>query len=280
MRSVLCIAVGGAFAGTVWAQSPVALPGSSAAVSATPIPASIQAAGYQPDWTLDISAGTLTLGTNLQLQAPPPPVVARVGATQREPSPAGEALRYAASAAKGELSARFVPSACTDPIQGSLHPYTVEVFYAGSRYAGCGGDPAALLQNRMWVVEDIAARGVIDRTRITLHFSGTGEISGRASCNLLEGRYQTTGNALRLTAASKPAPERPAPAKDVGTNTEPAAPTVQGVVPTRKICPPALRRQDAAFFEVLNAVTRWDFTADGALALGTTDGRRIVARRE
>jgi hypothetical protein len=41
-----------------------------------------------------------------------------------------------------------------------------------------------------------------------------------------------------------------------------------------------LRRQDAAFFEVLGAITRWDFTADGALTLGTMDGRRIVARRQ
>lgn len=269
MRSVWWLAVVGGCAGTVGAQTPVA------PLAATP--SSLKASGYQPDWTLVIGADKLTLSTNLQLQEPPPRVIATTNAPVRVPSASGDVLRYATSSAKGELQAQFASAPCTDAIQGTLHPYTVEVRYAGVRYSGCGGDPAALLQNRLWVVEDIAARGVMDRTRLTLQFSSGGEVSGRASCNLLEGNYQTTGNSLRLTAAPKvTAPKPTAPP----SATPPPAPTPEGVVPTSKICPPALRRQDAAFFEVLNAASRWDFTADGALALGTLDGRRIVARRE
>ena len=265
MRSVLWTAVGCALAGAVWAQSP----------------ASIQASGYQPDWTLDIRADQLTFSPNLQLQEPPPKVLATVSAPARASTPAGDTLTYTTTTAtKGELLARFAPQLCTDAIQGSLHPYTVEVLYAGNRYAGCGGEPAALLQYQVWVVEDIAARGVIDGTRITLQFGTTGEVSGRVSCTPLEGSYQTNGGGLRLSAAAKPVPVKSAPAKDGSTSPETTAPPTDGVAPTRKICPPALRRQDAAFFEVLNAVSRWDLTADGALALGTVDGRRIVARRQ
>jgi len=95
---------------------------------------------------------------------------------------------------------------------------------------------------------------------MTLQFDPKGTLSGRSSCNLYEGSYLFADGTLRLNVAPKPA----------------STPSVNQAPP--KICPPALRRQDAAFFEVLNVITRWDFTADGALTLGTVDGRRILAR--
>lgn len=259
---------------------------SASGALAQPLSAPLLAAGYNPDWTLRIANDGVTLSTDLQLQQPPPQVVAQaamrssINATQAPSTtttgtiPPG-ALAYTTTAAKGALEAVFTPLACTDPILGTLHPYTAEVRYAGARYGGCGGDPAALLQGREWVVEDIAARGVVDRARITLQFGANGELGGRASCNPLEGRYAVNGGSLQLRAAAVPAPQKPAAAK---VPVPPLGP--EGVVPTTKICPPALRRQDAAFFEVLAAISRWDFTADGALALGTIDGRRIVARRQ
>jgi heat shock protein HslJ len=117
------------------------------------------------------------------------------------------------------------------------------------------------------VVEDIAARGVLDRSRITLQFGPGTLLRGRASCNPYEGSYAFAEGTLRLRAVANPSVLQTTPALSPGATAAPA------------ICPPALRRQDAAFFEVLGAITRWDFTADGALTLGTVDGRRIVARR-
>ena len=98
---------------------------------------------------------------------------------------------------------------------------------------------------------------------MTLQFSDTGEVSGVASCHHFEGQYRVDDNGLRITAA---------------TTTLVSSATPSGSASL--ICPPALRRQEAAFMKVLPDITRWDFTADGALALGTIDGRRILARHK
>lgn len=248
MRSFFCLVVVGLSAGHVSAQSPATFAGKAGA-------ASLQAHGYNPEWALNISDGRLTLRTALQLQQPPPDVLAAAP----DPVRTDGTLRYTTVAAQGALLTTFSPSACTDAIQGSVHPYQVDVRYAGLHYQGCGGDPVALLQGQEWVVEDIAARGIMDRSRITLQFGTSGDLGGRASCGPYAGRYALADGQLRLNATPPPA--------------------AMQTLPAIKICPPALRRQDTAFFEVLAAVSRWDFTADGALALGTVDGRRIVARR-
>ncbi len=215
----------------------------------------LQAAGYNPSWTLVIAGTSLTFSSGLHLQEAPPKV------TGLAPAPVlkGTTRTFDVSTPAGPLSARFVRQNCTDTISALVHPDTVTVQYSGTTYQGCGGEPLSLLQGREWVVEDIAARGVIDNTRLTLAFGPDGSLSGRASCNPFEGRYAFANGALTLGAAPLPPAVKPQPTR---------------------ICPPALRRQDAAFFDVLPAITRWDFTADGALALGTPDGRRIVARRE
>jgi heat shock protein HslJ len=235
MRSVFLLTALGLAAGAACAQS-----------------APLQAAGYNPGWALSIDGSNATFSPGLHLQETPPKVTGNVAA----PLIKGVARTYEVKTSGGLLSATFSKQACTDAISAIVHPDTVQVRYAGTVYQGCGGDPLSLLQGREWVVEDIAARGVMDRTRITLQFGPKGVLNGRASCNPYDGSYVYTDGAFTLSAAAKPVETKAPP----------------------KICSPALRRQDAAFFEVLGAISRWDFTADGAMALGTVDGRRIVAR--
>ena len=172
---------------------------------------------------------------------------------------------YTAQTNGGVLSATFSTQTCTDAQSAIVRPDTVQVHFAGADYQGCGGDPLSLLQGREWVVEDISARGVLDRSRISMQFGTDATLRGRASCNPYEGSYDYVDGILHLRATANPSVLKARPELDPGA--------------TPEICPPALRQQDAAFFEILGAITRWDFTADGALALGTMDGRRIVARR-
>jgi heat shock protein HslJ len=227
-------------------------------------PAALQASGHNPGWTLDISGNSATFSAGLQLQLPPPKVAGVVAVPQVN----GTTRIYAVQANGGVLTATFSKQVCTDAQSAMVHPDTVQVRFGGVDYQGCGGDPLSLLQGKEWVVEDIAARGVLDRSRISMQFGPAAVLSGRASCNPYEGSYAFTDGILRLRAAANPSVLQTTPALSSGATAAP------------QICPPALRRQDAAFFEVLGAITRWDFTADGALTLGTMDGRRIVARRQ
>jgi heat shock protein HslJ/uncharacterized membrane protein len=231
----------------------------------------LQASGYNPGWTLEIGSTSATFSAGLQLPEPPPKVVGVVA----EPQVTGPTRTYTAQTNGGALTATFSKQACTDAQNAIVRPDTVQVRFGGVDYRGCGGDPIGLLQGQEWVVQDIAARGVLDRSRISMQFGPGATLRGRASCNPYEGSYAFTDGTLRLRAAANPSVVQTTAALSSG-----AALDAQGAAAAPKICPPALRRQDAAFFEVLGDITRWDFTADGALALGTMDGRRIVARRQ
>ena len=220
----------------------------------------LEASGNVPAWSLRISNATL----ELQIEPNPPEPPIRVVTTAPPAVLVDKGLSYTANAPQGEIKAVFARNDCTDAVSGSVHPETVSLSLGGKTYFGCGGNPADLLQGVAWDVFDIATRGVEADSRVTLQFTDTGEVSGLTSCHHFEGQYRVGDDGLRITAAT------------TTLESSRAAPS-GGSSP---ICPPALRRQEAAFMTVLADITRWDFTADGALALGTIDGRRILARRK
>jgi heat shock protein HslJ len=111
-------------------------------------------------------------------------------------------------------------------------------------------DAGSPLTGREWVVEDIAGRGIIDDTRVTLTFGADGRLSGQASCNRLLGAYTVNGSNLNIG--------------DAGL--------------TMMMCPPALMDQERQFIDVLNNVQRYRVDASGALVLTTTTGTTITAR--
>lgn len=117
--------------------------------------------------------------------------------------------------------------------------------------AGCSGDPARLLQSGEWVVEDINAAGIIDRSRVSLNFGSDGRVNGRASCNNFMGEYRLTGEGL----------------------------TIEAPATTRKICAPALMEQEQRVLHNLQTLHSFDFDETGALVLRSLDGS-LKARLE
>ena len=136
-------------------------------------------------------------------------------------------------------------------VRGLAYPVCVEAAAASDTGAvHAETDPA--LQGGEWVVEDIDARGVIDRSRATLAFDTDGRLGGRGSCNSYSGSYSLAGQRL----------------------------TVGQLATTMMACAEALMNQERRFLEILMAVDGYAFSDDGALILSTADGRTIRARRE
>ena len=121
----------------------------------------------------------------------------------------------------------------------------------GTVLHGCGGDPGALLQGAVWVVQSIAGTPVVAKSRVTVSFGPDGLVSGSSSCNSYRGPYTITGEGL----------------------------TVGQTAGTLKACLPELMTQGTAFLGVLRDLRHFDIRADGTLELETADGRAIVATR-
>lgn len=105
----------------------------------------------------------------------------------------------------------------------------------------------AELLGRTFQVQDVAGRGVIDSSHITLTFGENGQFSGSAGCNLVFGPYQRSGTALEFGALGA----------------------------TKKLCAPALMRQEQAVLDILTAATRIERDETGALIVLTADGRSL-----
>ena len=201
-----------------------------------------RARGNEPGWRLDIDAERMTfVAQNGEKRAAPVPAAQRTNAF----------TRYAARVDGRDITATIFNRPCRDSMTGMPHPYAVEVLLDGKKLTGCGGDPAALLQGREWVVEDINGKGIIDRSRATLNFGPDGRVSGRSSCNNYTAQYSLTGEGLTVSKAAG----------------------------TMMACEPALMQQESLFLDALQNVRRFDLGPDGALILQTDDRRTITARR-
>lgn len=121
--------------------------------------------------------------------------------------------------------------------------------------AACAQGNAALdataLTGPEWVVEDIAGRGIIDNSRVTLNFDAEGRAGGTGSCNTYGAGYRTEGSRI----------------------------TFEQPFSTMMACAEALMNQERGFFDLLPQIRRFDIADDGALILATEDGRTIIARR-
>jgi heat shock protein HslJ/uncharacterized lipoprotein YbaY len=202
-----------------------------------------RARGNEPGWGLDIDGDRMTLVTQFGEKR----LVTATPAAQRT----NAFTRYATRVEGSDLTATIFNRPCRDTMTGMPHPYAVEVMLDGKKLAGCGGDPATLLQGREWVVEDINGKGVIDRSRATLNFGPDGRVSGRSSCNNYTAQYTLTGEGLTVSKAAG----------------------------TMMACEPALMQQESLFLDVLQNVRRFDLGPDGALLLRTDDRGTITARR-
>jgi heat shock protein HslJ len=102
---------------------------------------------------------------------------------------------------------------------------------------------ASDLDGFVWIAEDIAGGGVVDRARSTLQVR-EGRIAGSSGCNRYTGSGRFENGEVRIGA----------------------------VATTRMACPPALMDQEAKFLKALAAAQRYEIGADGMLRLYNESG--------
>ena len=110
-----------------------------------------------------------------------------------------------------------------------------------------GGAPAQGLAGSEWVVEDIAGRGVVDRSRTSMAFAAEGRVSGSGGCNRFTGGYAQDGASLRFGRMAS----------------------------TRMACVPAAMDQERRFFEALDSVAAWRIE-NGLLHLTGAGGATLI----
>jgi heat shock protein HslJ/membrane-bound inhibitor of C-type lysozyme len=201
------------------------------------------ARGNEPGWKLELRGDVLTLVT----QEGQGRLEARATLTEAT----AQQRSYAASTGSGELRVTFRDSRCIDTMSGMPHPYTVGVRLGGKSLSGCGGEPALLLQGAEWVVSKLSGVLAIAEPPATLRFGADGRVSGSSSCNRYSGGYTLTGEGL----------------------------TFSQMASTRRACAPELMKQEAALFEALGQVQRFDLSPEDALRLFAGDTPVLEARR-
>ena len=203
-----------------------------------------EARGNEPGWLLTIGGQRMTLQWNYgddEITMPRPRASAM---------PHGRL--YVGSARGRELRVEVVDALCRDDMSGIPYPSRVTVAIDGETLRGCGGAPESLLTGGEWVVEDIAGRGVVDGSRVTLRFDPAGRLTGRAGCNGYGAGWKLSGEGI----------------------------TVEQPQSTLMACAPALNRQEREFLRLLAAAHHFDITDDGALVIHTAEGETVSARRE
>lgn len=120
--------------------------------------------------------------------------------------------------------------------------------------ASCATGPvhdANGLQGSEWRVTEIAGQAAIAGSQASLGFGADGRLYGNASCNRLVGTYRVEGSHVTLSNAGL----------------------------TMMACSQAEMDQERRLVDVLNQVNAYEIAANGALALSTPAGTRIVAQR-
>lgn len=132
------------------------------------------------------------------------------------------------------ISSGLLLSACTSTPAGSDNSVTT----------------ASLLQGGEWIVEDLAGKGIIDSSHISIIFMDENRVGGSSSCNRYSGEYTLEGSKF-----------------SVGDN----------LASTRMACAPALMNQEDVFLKLLLNVDQARFGDNGELLLTTPEGDAIRA---
>jgi heat shock protein HslJ len=196
-----------------------------------------RAVGQEPSWLLRINAGQAELITDFGQRS----VTLPLTGTEHD----GPVTRFTAADAAHRLAATVTRGVCRDTMSGMPHPFSVSVVMDGTQMNGCGGEPISLLTDRNWVVEDLDGGGIIDRSRITLAFSGEdGRLYGLASCNRFMAGFSLSGEGLSISQAAA----------------------------TMMACAESLMIQEQKFLNILGAVNSFNIDDTGALLLSGPGG--------
>jgi len=225
------------------AEEPAAEPAAPAAEAPVgPEIRAVSARGNEPFWSVELGETSIVLTT--------PEGESRTGAPVLDTTFDDGAVLYVASGDKGEIAVKVLDRVCTDSMTGMPHPQTVRVWAGGQELAGCGGDPAALLQAGEWTVDDLAGKAPVKDSKVTLTFGADGTLSGSSSCNRLATSYTLTGEGLSIKQGAG----------------------------TMMACEQPIMEQESAFLAMLSQVNAFSIADDGALLLKTADGKSIRAR--
>lgn len=108
------------------------------------------------------------------------------------------------------------------------------------------------LQNKEWLVENIAGGGVVDNSHTTLFFGKKRRISGHAGCNNYTGFYALKSKSL----------------------------VIKNLVVTQRACVPALADQEEKFIALLESIVSFSINNTNTLILKTKHGERLVASKK
>lgn len=201
-----------------------------------------EARGNEPFWHATIAGGELFLTRPFEEQG-----------TRRVPVELESANRqgrtFVAKLDELPITLTVVRQLCEDSMSGAQYPAQVRLQVGDDEFRGCGGDRQRLLRGAVWVVEDLAGAGIIDRSRITIEFLEENRVAGRASCNRYTGSYELRGEGVSIGPLAS----------------------------TRMACAPALMNQEDRFLDLLNDVNSVRIGQQGQLLLSTPDGKSIKA---
>ncbi|SNC63617.1 Membrane-bound lysozyme-inhibitor of c-type lysozyme [Marinobacter sp. es.048] len=201
-----------------------------------------EARGNEPFWHATIEGGELLLTRPFEEQG-----------TRRVPVELKAANRhgrtFVATLDDLPITLTVARQLCEDSMSGAQYPAQVRLEVGRDEYRGCGGDRQRLFRGAIWVVEDLAGAGIIDRSRITIEFLEGNRIAGRASCNRYTGAYELRGEGMAIGPLAS----------------------------TRMACAPALMNQEERFLNLLDQVNSVRIGQQGQLLLSTPGGESIRA---
>src|SRR5262245_58258246 len=165
--------------------------------------------------------------------------------------------RWRCGTMAGRGRGRPTPMRGTTLLGGTLTPAALAWLLLLAGCTGGGGpegavEKAASIVGPVWTVEEIAGAPVSGETPVTLQLGANGKASGRGGCNSYGGPYTLAGDAIRFS----------------------------GLAATRMACAPDVMDQEQRYFDTLAKVERYAVADDGALLLGTGEGKEIRLRRE
>jgi putative lipoprotein len=109
------------------------------------------------------------------------------------------------------------------------------------------------LGDATWLLEDLAGRGVIDNSHVTIQFLADGKVAGSGGCNRYSGKASLKGALITFTPMAS----------------------------TMMACAPALMDQETRFFDALTKADTVSIDKTGALLIGVKgEAKPLLFRKE
>lgn len=197
------------------------------------------ARGNEPGWVLNLTAEGAVLSREDGSRTD-------VAGLLPQPEPVGTGFRYRLS---DDMALTVGGGICHDTMTGMPYPASVSLAQGDTTLAGCGGDPAALL-NGEWTVTRIGEADVPAGIAVSMTF-GDGHVSGSGGCNRFMGSYQLTGESLGFGELAG----------------------------TLMACPDKAMAIEHTFHNTMGQIDHFDILDDGTLVLTAGDVALVTAVR-